>query len=48
MLAFYDNKPSVLEDVGDGSYKYRFDIKEKSAQSSLINSYVTRLCYLPN
>ena len=28
MLAFYDNKPSVLEAVGDGSYKYRFDIKE--------------------
>lgn len=28
MLAFYDNKPSVLEAVGDGSYKYRFDITE--------------------
>ena len=28
MLAFYDNKPSVLEAVGDGSHKYRFDIKE--------------------
>lgn len=32
MLAFYDKKPSVLEAVGDGSFKYRFDIKEKSAQ----------------
>ena len=32
MLAYYDNKPSVLEAVGDGSYKYRFDIKEKSTQ----------------
>ena len=32
MLAFYDNKPSVLEAVGNGSYKYRFDITEKSAQ----------------
>ena len=28
MLAFYDNKPSVLEAVGNGSYKYRFDITE--------------------
>ena len=28
MLAFYDNKPSVLEAVGNGSYKYRFDIIE--------------------
>ena len=32
MQAYYDNKPSVLEAVGDGSYRYRFDIKEKSAQ----------------
>ena len=30
MLAFYDNKPSVLEAVGNGSYKYRFDITEKT------------------
>ena len=28
MLAFYDNKPSVLEAVGNGSFKYRFDITE--------------------
>lgn len=28
MLAFYDNKPSILEAVGNGSYKYRFDITE--------------------
>ena len=28
MLAFYDNKPSILEAIGDGSYKYRFDITE--------------------
>ena len=28
MLAFYDNKPSVLESVGDGSYRYRFNIIE--------------------
>ena len=32
MLAYYDNKPKKLEAVGDGSFKYRFDIKEKSAQ----------------
>ena len=28
MLAFYDNKPSILEAVGNGSYNYRFDITE--------------------
>ena len=28
MLAFYDNRPSVLEDVGDGSYRYHFNIIE--------------------
>ena len=28
MLAFYDKKPSVLEAVGDGSYRYHFDIIE--------------------
>ena len=28
MLAFYDNRPSVLEAVGDGSYRYHFDIIE--------------------
>ena len=32
MLAFYDNKPSVLEAVGNGSYKYRFDIIEKTPE----------------
>ena len=32
MLAFYDNKPSVLEAVGNGSYKYRFDITEKTTE----------------
>lgn len=36
MLAFYDNKPSVLEAVGDGSFRYRFNIREeeKPAQGS--------------
>jgi hypothetical protein len=28
MQAFYDHKPSVLEAVGNGSYKYRWDIVE--------------------
>lgn len=28
MLAFYDNKPSILEAVGDGSYRYHFNIIE--------------------
>lgn len=28
MIASYDNKPSVLEAVGNGSYLYRWDIEE--------------------
>ena len=28
MIAFYDNKPTVLEAVGDGSYRYHFNIIE--------------------
>lgn len=28
MQAFYDNKPSVLEAVGNGSFIYRFNIEE--------------------
>lgn len=32
MLAFYDNKPSVLEAVGNGSFKYRFDITENTPE----------------
>ena len=38
MLAFYDNKPSVLEAVGDGSYKYRFDITEKTPETVAMSS----------
>lgn len=30
MQAFYDNKPSVLEAVGNGSYRYRYDIEEET------------------
>lgn len=32
MLAFYDNKPSVLEAVGDGSYRYHFNIIEINSE----------------
>lgn len=28
MIAFYDKKPSMLEAVGNGSYKYLWDITE--------------------
>lgn len=38
MLAFYDNKPSVLEAVGNGSYKYRFDITEKTPETVATSS----------
>ena len=38
MLAFYDNKPSVLEAVGNGSYKYRFDITEKTPEAAATSS----------
>lgn len=38
MLAFYDNKPSVLEAVGNGSFKYRFDITEKIPEAAATSS----------
>ena len=38
MLAFYDHKPSVLEAVGNGSYKYRFDITEKTPETVTTSS----------
>ena len=38
MLAFYDNKPSVLEAVGNGSFKYRFDITEKTPEAAATSS----------
>lgn len=31
-MAFYDEKPSILEAVGNGSYLYRFNIVEQPAQ----------------
>ena len=33
MQAFYDNKPSVLEAVGNGSYLYHYNIKEVETTS---------------
>lgn len=32
MTAFYDNKPSIFEAVGDGSYFYRWGIEEVLAE----------------
>lgn len=36
MLAFYDNQPTKLEAVGNGSFLYRYDIQEveKTSQGS--------------
>lgn len=34
MQAFYDAKPSVYEAVGNGSWKYRWDIKEVTTTST--------------
>lgn len=31
-MAFYDNQPSKLEAVGNGSYLYRFNIEEQTAE----------------
>lgn len=33
MTAFYDNKPSVFEAVGDGGWYYRWNIKEVQIES---------------
>lgn len=32
MKSVYDNKPSVLEAVGNGSYLYRWNIKEETVE----------------
>lgn len=34
MKAFYDNKPTKLEAVGNGSYLYRQDIKEVTVENN--------------
>ena len=31
-MAFYDNEPSKLEAVGNGSYLYRFNIEEQTTE----------------
>ena len=34
MKATYDNEPSVLEAVGNGSHRYNYDIKEVKTESA--------------
>lgn len=38
MKAYYNEKPSVLEAVGNGNYLYRFDITETDAPSADISA----------
>lgn len=33
MKAFYDEKPSILEPVGNGSYRYRYNIEEETIEN---------------
>ena len=42
MIAFYDNQPTKLEAVGNGSYVYRFNIQkvEKPATVELIHKFL--------
>lgn len=37
-MAFYDSKPSVLEAVGNGSYRYRYNIEEIDAPEGSVES----------
>jgi hypothetical protein len=37
-MAFYDSKPSVLEAVGNGSYRYRYNIEEIDAPEGSMES----------
>lgn len=37
MKAYYDEKPSKFEAVGNGSYLYRYNIKEVEAQSGNVS-----------
>lgn len=34
MKVIYDNEPSVLEAVGNGSHRYHYDIKAVKAEST--------------
>ncbi len=36
-MAFYDNEPSKLEAVGNGSYLYRFNIEEETTEHQTEN-----------
>lgn len=44
MRAFYDNKPSKFEAVGDGSYKYRWDIKEEEVAQQEGDARIQYVC----
>ena len=34
IIAYYDNKPSLLESVGNGSYLYRFNIEQLKTENN--------------
>ena len=36
MQVFYDNRPSILEKVGDGSYRYRWNISEVEMSNDIM------------
>ena len=36
MQVFYDNRPSILEKVGDGSYRYRWNINEVEMPNNMM------------
>ena len=44
MQAFYDNKPSKIEAVGNGSYYYRFNIQEIESDTENNESSTKWLC----
>lgn len=33
-MGFYDSKPSKIEAIGNGSYRYRFNIKEEKVEAA--------------
>lgn len=40
--SYYDNKPSTLESIGNGSYFYRWDIAEERFIDTMSNKEVTQ------
>ena len=38
MQVFYDNRPSILEKVGDGSYRYRWNITEVEMHNDMMDN----------